>query len=83
MLNVSPASRRLIRRAALGLPVKLILRDQVVFIHGCGRVVAFRLLQGHKKDIELFVFQMQHTFAMARSTRKTPVSQGNHGFVRV
>ncbi len=72
---------RLIGCAALRLPVELIVRDQVVFVHGCGRVVTFRLLECHKKYIQFFIFQMQHTFAMAWPTREAPVSQGNHGFV--
>jgi hypothetical protein len=75
------ARRRLHGRVALRLPMEQVVRDEVVLIHRGGRIFVFGLLQRHKEDIELTVFQMQDAFALARPIVETPVTECNQDLI--
>ncbi len=46
---------RLLGRVALRLPMKQIVRDEVILVHRSRRIFVFGLLQRHKEDIEFTV----------------------------
>jgi hypothetical protein len=75
--NVPLARWRLLGRVALRLPMKQIMRDEVILVHRSRRILVFGLLKRHKEDIELTVFQMQDAFSLARPIIETPVTECN------
>ena len=79
--NVALACRRLLGRVALRLPMKRIVRDEVILVHRGGRVLVFGLLQRHKEGIELTVLQMQDALALARPIVETPVAKRDQNLV--
>ena len=57
MMNITLACWRILRRCALTLPMKQILIDRVVVVHGGGGIVLVGLVERHKEYIEPLVRQ--------------------------
>jgi len=79
--NVPLPRWRLLGRVALRLPMKQIMRDEVILIHRGRRILVFGLLQRHKEDIEFTILQMQNTFSLARPVTETPMPKRNENLI--
>ena len=61
--------------------MKLIVRDQIVFIHCRWRILILGFLQRHKEDIVLTILQMQHTLTLTWPIIEIPVPERHQDFV--
>ena len=62
VMDIPLSGGRIFGCGALALPVKQVLVDGIIVVHGGGRVILVGFVQGHKEHIQLLFRQPLHTF---------------------
>jgi hypothetical protein len=79
--NVPLSRLRIGGRGTLRLPVEEVLVDGVVLVHGRGRKVLFRLVQGKQEYIRFDLRDVQDPFAALPAHRARPTPQGGQNLI--
>ena len=66
VMDIPLSGGRIFGCGALALPVKQVLVDGIIVVHGGGRVILVGFVQGHKEHIQLLFRQPLHTFTNGR-----------------